>query len=113
VGALNPAIDWLKDALLGHMATAIAILAVASIGFLMLAGRTDLRRAARVIIGCFILFSASAMAAGIIGVLNPAPPPPAVPEPPPAYIPSVPKPTSRDPFPGASMPQQRTQDIGK
>jgi hypothetical protein len=88
----------------------MAILAVASIGFLMLAGGTDLRRAGRVIIGCFILFSAKAIASGIIGSLQPPTPPP--PEQPPAYAPLVPKPTSSDPFPGASIPNQRTQDVG-
>jgi len=105
------ALEWVKSVLLGPAATTIAILAVASVGFLMLTGRTDLRRAARVIIGCFILFSASAIASGIVGTLQPPPPPPHVAEPP-AYVPSVPKPTSTDPFPGASIPTQRTQDVG-
>jgi hypothetical protein len=109
---LNSAIEWLEALLIGTAATTIAILTVASIGFLMLTGRTDLRRAARVIIGCFILFSASAIASGIVGALPPPPPAPPVAEPPPAYIPSVPKPTSTDPFPGASIPNQRTQDVG-
>ena len=104
------AISWLQVLLTGPAATTIAILAVASFGFLMLTGRTDLRRAARVIIGCFILFSASAIASGIVGALQPPPPP--APEPPPAYVPSTPKPTSSDPFPGASIPNQRTQDVG-
>jgi type IV secretory pathway VirB2 component (pilin) len=110
--SLSSAIDWLKDVLTGPAATTIAILGVASIGFLMLTGRTDLRRAARVIIGCFILFSASAIASGIVGTLQPPPPPSLAPEQPPAYAPSVPKPTSADPFPGASIPAQRTQDVG-
>jgi len=65
-----------------------------------------------VIIGCFILFSASAIASGIVGALQPLSPPAPAPEPPPAYVPSVPKPTSTDPFPGASIPNQRTQDVG-
>jgi hypothetical protein len=111
-GFLVPAIYWLQGALLGTAATIIAILAVASLGLLMLTGRTDLRRAARVIIGCFIVFSASAIASGIGGTLAPAPLAPPVPEPRPAYVPSVPRPTSADPFPGASIPKQRTTDIG-
>lgn len=86
----------------------VAIVAVASIGFLMFTGRTDLRRAARVIIGCFILFGATTIANAVVGVLHPAPPPPTASEPPLAYTPAVPRPTSTDPFPGASIPDQRT-----
>lgn len=41
------------------------MVAVASIGFLMLTGRIEPRRAGRVVLDCFILFGASAIAAGI------------------------------------------------
>jgi type IV secretory pathway VirB2 component (pilin) len=108
--ALSSALNWLEGALLGTAATTVAILAVASIGFLMLTGRTDLRRTSRVIIGCFILFSAATIANGIIGSLRPTLPPAPVVVPPPPYVASVP--TSSDPFPGASLPDQRTRDIG-
>ena len=46
--ALNPigsAVGWLQGALLGSIATTAAVLAVASIGYLMLTGRIDVRRA--------------------------------------------------------------------
>jgi type IV secretory pathway VirB2 component (pilin) len=111
VNGLSSAVGWLQSALLGAAATTVAILAVASIGFLMLTGRSEVRRAARVILGCFILFSAATIANGIIGILQPAPPPPTAAVPAPAYTPSVPKASSADPFPGASIPDQRTKDI--
>lgn len=63
--ALASAIDWLLGVFLGPVATAIAVIAVATIGFLALSGRVDFRRAMRVILGCFILFGASSIAAAI------------------------------------------------
>ena len=65
--ALNPigsAVGWLKDALLGSVATAVAVIAVASLGYLMLTGRIDVRRAVQVVFGCFILFGASSIRPG-------------------------------------------------
>jgi hypothetical protein len=55
----------LEHTVLGSVAIAVAVLAVASIGFLMLTGRPDVRRGARVMGGCFVLFGASWIAAGI------------------------------------------------
>jgi len=63
--AISSAVKWLEATVLGSVATTIAIIAIASIGFLMLTGRIDLRRAATVILGCFIVFGASWIAAGI------------------------------------------------
>jgi type IV secretory pathway VirB2 component (pilin) len=109
--ATTAAVGWLQATLVGTVATTVAVLAIASIGFLMLTGRIDIRRAARVILGCFILFSAATIANGIVGTLQPAPPPPAPEAQAPAYTPSVPKASSADPFPGASIPDQRTTDV--
>src|SRR3546814_14694750 len=50
------------------VATAIAIIAVAAIGLLMLSGRLDLRRGITVIFGCFLLFGASGIAAALTGL---------------------------------------------
>ena len=60
------ALAWLEGTLLGTAATVIAILAVAGFGLLMLGGRTDWRRGVRIVVGCFILFGAPAIAAGIL-----------------------------------------------
>lgn len=57
------AAKWAGDVLLGSMATIIAIICVAFLGFLMLQGRINWKRAATVILGCFILFGARNMAA--------------------------------------------------
>lgn len=65
-GALGAAVEWLQALLLGSVATTIAVLAVASVGFLLLSGRIDLRRGAQVVFGCFILFGASTIATGIM-----------------------------------------------
>jgi type IV secretion system protein VirB2 len=42
-----------------------AVIAIASVGFMMLTGRMDWRYGATVIMGCFILFGAGAIVAGI------------------------------------------------
>lgn len=58
------AANWLEGTLLGSVATAIAVIAVACVGLAMLTGRTDVRRAAHVLFGCFIIFGASTIASG-------------------------------------------------
>lgn len=101
------AVLWLQGALLGSIAIAIAVVAVASVGLLMLGGRIDVRRGLAVIAGCFILFGASAIASGlqsllvdgreIAGIspdLPPVTPPPSPPAPP----------ANADPYAGASVP---------
>ena len=55
----------LQGTLLGTVATVIAVMAVASIGFMMLTGRMNWRFGATVIIGVFILFGATTIVAGI------------------------------------------------
>jgi hypothetical protein len=99
--------------LLGTAATTVAIIAISSVGFLMLAGRIDVCRAAQVIFGCFIIFGASTIASGIIGAFNGAgtgtpqvaavtpPPQPAL-----TQLPAYPKSNSMpyDPYAGAALP---------
>ena len=51
--------------MLGNVATAVAVIAVAMVGFMMLTGRMNWRFGATVIIGCFILFGAGAIVSGI------------------------------------------------
>ena len=64
-GPIVRALGWLQGTLLGTVATVAAVIAVASVGFLMLTGRMNWRYGATVILGCFILFGASAIVAGI------------------------------------------------
>jgi len=64
-GPIVAALLWLQGTLLGNVATAVAVMAVAAVGFMMLTGRLNWRFGASVIIGCFILFGASAIVAGI------------------------------------------------
>ena len=112
--ALTAALAWLQGTLLGTVATTVAIIAIAAVGFLMLTGRIDVRRAAQVVLGCFIIFGASTIAGGIIGALQggggePAtarsapPPPPALP--PAAAVPQASQ-SPYDPYAGAAVPQR-------
>jgi len=64
-GPINNALLWLQGTLLGTVATTIAVMAVAAIGFMMLTGRMNWRFGATVIIGVFILFGATTIVAGI------------------------------------------------
>ena len=50
---------------MGTVATVAAVIAIASVGFMMLTGRINWRHGATVILGCFVLFGASAIVAGI------------------------------------------------
>jgi len=103
--AIASAVEWVEHLLSGSIATVIAVLAVASIGFLMLQGRIDLYRAGRVVIGCFIVFSASTIAQGLISGVTGGPsvdmavagP---LPAPPPLEVEPVPQ---ADPYAGAAL----------
>ncbi len=107
---LVAAASWLQATLLGTVATTIAVIAVASIGFMMLSGRVNVRHGLTVIGGSFILFGATSIVAGlqslapaqIAAVPVPDIAAPAVAAPPAA----VPQPASGgyDPYAGASVP---------
>ena len=64
-GPIVAALGWLQGTLLGNVATAVAVIAVAMVGFMMLTGRLNWRFGATVIVGCFVLFGASAIVSGI------------------------------------------------
>lgn len=109
--AVGSAIGWTVSLLSGSLAVAIAMIAVAGVGFLALQGRLDLRRAVAVILGCFIIFGASGIASGIADMLGPAgqdgssgPPQPT----PPPAVAAQSSPTSQpyDPYAGAALPQR-------
>jgi type IV secretory pathway VirB2 component (pilin) len=103
------AVLWLQATLLGTVATSIAVIAVSAIGLMMLAGRVNVRHGLTVILGCFILFGASTIVAGLMASLSgadrvarvdaPQAPPPMV-----APPPAPPPPANRDPYAGAAVP---------
>jgi type IV secretion system protein VirB2 len=64
------ALGWLQGTLLGNVATAVAVMAVAAVGFMMLTGRLNWRFGATVSIGVFILFGAASIVAGIQGAAS-------------------------------------------
>jgi hypothetical protein len=107
------ALAWLQGTLLGTVATSVAVVAVASVGFLMLSGRIDVRRGAQVVLGCFVLFGAPSIAAGIIAMAHhgneAAEVLPSIPQPL-VYAPPA-KPSVRavpyDPYAGAALPTRR------
>ena len=110
--ALLSAVTWLQNVLLGPIATAVAIVAVGTLGYLALSGRIDLRRGASVIAGCFIVFGAPTIARGIqsaagessLGAVAPAFTP-SIPVSAPVLV-QKPMSTQYDPYAGASVEQR-------
>lgn len=106
---LVAAVTWLQETVLGTVATTVAIIAVAWVGLLMLMGRANFRYGLTVIAGCFILFGASSIVAGIQGSVASGSdraflaPPPEIPAP---TLPPAPPAVNRDPYSGAAMPTQ-------
>ena len=107
---LLPAVAWLEGTLLGSVATTAAILAIAAIGVMMLTGRIAVRPALATILGCFILFGASTIAAGIrsSGADRPAAydEPPQVLREPASPPPQTASSRASDPHAGASVPPE-------
>ena len=64
-GAITGALYWIQGTLMGTVATVSAVIAIAAVGFMMLTGRMNWRYGATVILGCFILFGAASIVAGI------------------------------------------------
>jgi type IV secretory pathway VirB2 component (pilin) len=64
-GPILSAVSWMQDTLLGEVASGVAVIAVAAVGFLMLTGRLNWRYGATVIVGCFVLFGAATIVGGI------------------------------------------------
>jgi len=64
-GPILGAVTWMQDTLLGEVASGVAVIAVAVVGFLMLTGRINWRYGATVIVGCFVLFGAATIVGGI------------------------------------------------
>lgn len=64
-GVIVSAVRWMQGTLLGTVATVVAVIAIAVVGLMMLTGRINWRYGAVVILGCFILFGAASIVAGI------------------------------------------------
>lgn len=64
-GPILGAVNWVQGTLMGTVATMAAAIAVACVGFMMLSGRINWRYGITVIFGCFILFGATSIVAGI------------------------------------------------
>ncbi|BDI61754.1 TrbC/VirB2 family protein [Qipengyuania nanhaisediminis] len=62
---ITSALVWMQSILLGPIATALAVMAIAGVGFMMLTGRMNWRYGATVIIGVFIIFGAPRLVATI------------------------------------------------
>ncbi|MEO7277362.1 MAG: TrbC/VirB2 family protein [Sphingomicrobium sp.] len=67
-GPIIGAVNWLQGTLLGNVATAVAVIAVAAVGFMMLTGRLNWKYGATVVVGLFILFGAASIVGGIRSV---------------------------------------------
>lgn len=67
-GPIVNAMVWMQGILLGPIATSLAVMAVAAVGFMMLTGRMNWRFGATVIIGVFIIFGAPRLVATISAV---------------------------------------------
>lgn len=64
---ITSALVWMQGILLGPIATSLAVMAVAGVGFMMLTGRMNWRYGGTVIIGVFIIFGAPRLVASIGG----------------------------------------------
>ncbi|MEO0463542.1 MAG: TrbC/VirB2 family protein [Pseudomonadota bacterium] len=65
---VTSALVWMQGILLGPIATTLAVMAVAGVGFMMLTGRMNWRYGATVIVGVFIIFGAPRLVATISAV---------------------------------------------
>ena len=106
--AISDAVAWVQGTLLGTVATTVAIIAISVVGFRMLTGHIDIKRGTTAICGCFILFGAPAIAAGLQNVGSNAakidyPTIQTAEAPRPATIPPPVAPAA-DPYAGATLP---------
>ncbi len=67
---LAAAVAWIEQLLLGPLATLVATIAVAALGFMLLDGRANWRYGMRMLLGCFILFGASTIVSGLMSSVS-------------------------------------------
>jgi TrbC/VIRB2 pilin len=109
--------QWIQALLTGSAATIIAVIAVSSLGIMMFFGRVSSRRGLFVILGCFIVFSSSFIARGLmLGVDTTATEPPELIQIP-SYSPTKPEVLYKapfnpfDPYSGAANPQRTPEEL--
>lgn len=103
--ALPAAFQWIELLILGPLGNAVAVIAVALIGFAMLSGRVSIRAGVQVAIGFFILFGAPAIARAFLDLARASAQPAPIPVPPPPLPVAPPRPSANtDPYAGASVP---------
>ena len=56
---------WVTGTLLGDVAVGLSVVGVAIVGLMLMTGQLAVREAAKAAIGCFVLFGAPALAAGL------------------------------------------------
>lgn len=111
--AIGDAMSWLQSTLMGSVSISIAIIAMAGVGIIMLAGRVDIRRAAQVVFGCFLIFGAASIAQGLQSAITGSPDAAgAAPEVDQPYYPQVSQqnstaPAAYDPYAGAALSPTR------
>ena len=112
-GSFAGASEWVLELLRGPLVTTLATLAVAFIGYEMLSGRISMRNALRVILGCFVLLGAPAIALGLMDAARDVGGPgqvaqvsPPSPVPPPAFVAPTEPPGANpfDPYAGNRRP---------
>lgn len=104
---------WFEGTLLGTLATVIAVIAVAAVGVAMFEGRVELKRGLSVVAGCFVLFGAPVISAGLMSltaggrvITVTSAPFPANPAIPPQPLPQTPQQPAFDPYAGAAVPNK-------
>lgn len=97
---------WIADAMTGTVATIVATLAVAALGFASLLGRLSVKDAGRVALGCFIFFGAPYIARELAPAARQEVQTEAVFSAPLELMPDVPSAPqpNHDPYAGASVP---------
>ena len=107
-GSVATAVTWVQAALTGTIAASIAVIAIAAVGVGMMSGRIDIRRAAITVMGCFVVFGAPSIAAGILAAVNPGandvPDIASVVTEGPKRLPRITSQPDYDPYAGAAMP---------
>jgi len=108
------AIAWIEQIFSGTAASVLATIAIASVGFMMLAGRIDVRRAITIVLGCFMVFGAASIAHGLLATVRggttapvaavEAPPAPSYPQA--TTGPATPSAKGHDPYAAVAVPAQ-------
>ncbi len=102
--ALSQSADWLTQIVSSSLAATLCVIAIAFVGLMLMTGRLVVRDAVRVVLGCFVLLGAPAIATALLKLTDVAAEPqqPAIiaaQTPPPAPLP----PSNYDPYAGASL----------